>query len=71
MITNVVSCLPGNYLGQDPCQWKQKMRGRFYSKLSMKKVDSLSEMGLFHLTQLFLVIALKTDLEDLVGNVHK
>lgn len=52
---------------QDQSQWKLKMCGRFYSKLSEKKVDGLSEMGLFHLTQLFLSVAKQTDIEELVS----
>ncbi|KAK3921071.1 General transcription factor 3C polypeptide 5 [Frankliniella fusca] len=54
-----------NYLKSDPTQWKQKMCGRFFSKLSERKVSGLSEIGLFHLTQLFLTIASQTDLEEM------
>lgn len=53
-----------NYVKEDATIWKSKMCGRFYSKLSEKKVDGLSQMGLYHLTQLFVAIARQTDVEE-------
>lgn len=43
------------------------MRGRFCSKLSEKKVNGLKERGLFHLTQLFLIVAMHTEADDVVS----
>ncbi|XP_052122996.1 protein MMS22-like [Frankliniella occidentalis] len=57
--------LLSNYLRYDEKQWKQKMFGRFFSKLSERKVNGLSEIGLYHLTQLFLTVAAQTDLEEM------
>ena len=55
-----------NYVKEDATIWKSKVCGRFYSKLSEKKVDGLSQMGLYHLTQLFVAIATQTDVEEVV-----
>ncbi|XP_034230774.1 protein MMS22-like [Thrips palmi] len=60
--------LLATYLAQDKNVWKAKICGRFFSKLSEKKINSLSEMGLFHLTQIFLSIALATEEVEELGH---
>lgn len=46
--------------------WNQ-IRGRIYSKLSASKVQALTEMGLYHLTSLFLTLGVTADLSEVVS----
>lgn len=48
--------------------WKQ-IRGRIYSKLSASKMQSLNEVGLYHISSLFLTLAITSDVHmaEVVG----
>ncbi|KAK3583329.1 hypothetical protein CHS0354_038939 [Potamilus streckersoni] len=52
-------CLLGQHLKQ-ASEWKQ-VKGRFYSKFHQRRIQQLSEMGLYNLTCLFLTLARTVD----------
>ncbi|KAL5010539.1 hypothetical protein ScPMuIL_012844 [Solemya velum] len=49
-------------------EWKQ-MKGRFYSKFHQRRMQELTETGLYNFTCLFLTLALTADLEDVSSKI--